>query len=51
MKKSKKLSKLTDKEWEIAHILVDEIHRWESTTKVSLEEFIHLVKRLTPISR
>lgn len=47
MKKEK--IKFNEKEWEIARILTEEMINWESTEKVSLEEFKRLVRRLSKI--
>ena len=37
---------LTEREWEIGRVLVEELEKWESTEKVSLIELKKLVKRL-----
>jgi len=50
MKKIKnKMPKLNTYEWEIGRILIDELSGWEYTNKVSIEEFVRLVKRLSKI--
>jgi len=43
----KLLKKLTKKEWDICRILVEEMISWKSTTKVSVEEIIKLIKLLS----
>ena len=47
--KEEKKIKFTEKEWEIVRVLTEEMVNWESTEKVSLEEFTRLVKRLNKI--